>query len=312
MRFNLIQLRAFLAAADTLNFTVAADRVHVAQPTFSATIRNLEEEVGAKLFERSSRKVRLTPVGAQFVPLARRVLAEVDRATLEMTDLVTMRRGSVRFSALPVLYAHYLQKALAQYRADWPGVRLELFDLSTGEAIEQLRRDQLDLAIVAQVGEENDLDFHPLCERTVVAVLPPDHPLATTKTIEWRRVLKEKTVLLQGAGPMGSHVDTELLKAGLRFVPDYHVGQLPTAAGLIGAGFGVGVMSNLTAGALEHEGLVVRELVRPRISRPLSLVRLAGREPAPAARQLYEMVEQHWAGPRMAAAPAARVKKPRK
>lgn len=299
MRFNLVQLRAFVAAADTLNFTLAADRVHVAQPTFSATIRNLEDEVGAKLFERNSRKVRLTPIGVQFVPLARRVLAEVDRAGAEMTDLVTMRRGSVRFSALPVLYAHYLRTALSQYRAGWPGIRLELFDLSTGNALEELRREQLDLAVVAQIELEKDLDFYPLCERTVVAVLPPGNELAAMETIEWRRLLKEPTVLLQGAGPMGSHVDTELLKAGLRFVPDYHVEQLPTAGGLIGAGFGIGVMSNLTAGALEHEGLVIRELVRPRISRPLSLVRLAGRELAPAAQRLHELVIQHWPGPRM-------------
>lgn len=299
MRFNLTQLRAFLAAADSLNFTLAADRVHVAQPTFSATIRNLEEAVGAKLFERNSRKVRLTPMGVQFVPLAARVIAEAERVQAEMTDYVTLRKGSVRFSALPALYARSLRKALSEYQAAWPDVRLELLDLPSARALEQIRREQLDMAIVAQVGIEKDLDSLRLCDMQIVAVLPRGHALAGNDTIEWRALLKERVIRLQGTTPMVDHIDLELLKVGMRFAPEFGVEHLSTAAGLIGAGVGVGVMGDLTAATLAHEDFVVRDLVRPRIARPISLVRLAGRELSPAAMHFHDMVVRHWSGPRL-------------
>lgn len=294
MRFNLIQLRAFVVAADTLNFTVAADRVHVAQPTFSATIRNLEDEVGARLFERSSRKVRLTKVGEEFLPLARRVLDDVDRAAAAMQDVVSARKGAVRFSALPVLYAYHLQAALVHYRQAWPGVRLELFDWSSGHALEQLRREQLDLAIVTEINPEKDMHYEALCDRSIVAVLRPDHALAMEASIPWRRLVEEPTVLLQGVGPLGHYLDQLLFEAGLKLEPHYRAEQIHTAAGIVSAGLALGVMSNITASALQREGLVVRPLTEPTVSRPLSLAHLADRELSPAAERWREAVLAHW------------------
>lgn len=294
MRFNLVQLRAFVAAAETLNFTVAAERVHVAQPTFSATIRSLEEQTGARLFERSSRKVRLTQVGAEFLPLARRILDDVDRASSIMADLVSVRRGAVRFSALTVLYAYHLKDALIHYRRDWPGVRLELFDHASGEALDQLRREQIDVAIVTELSPERDVHYHPLCNRSIVAVMRPDHPLAAQPQIEWHRLLKEPTALLQGGGPLGHYLDQTLFEAGLQLNPEFRVEQIHTAMGIISAGLAVGVMSNITASALAHEGLVARELIQPSVVRPLSLARLADRELAPAAQKLWDAVLLHW------------------
>ncbi|MCZ4311944.1 LysR family transcriptional regulator [Comamonadaceae bacterium G21597-S1] len=294
MRFNLVQLRAFVAAAEALNFTVAADRVHVAQPTFSATIRNLEEEVGARLFERSSRKVRLTQVGAEFLPLARQVLDDVERASIRMADLVSVRRGAVRFSALPVLYAYHLNQALLHYREAWPGVRLELFDYPSGQALEQLRREQLDVAIVTELSPEKDMHYEPLCERSIVAVLRPDHLLAKEPVLEWKRVLQEPTALLQGGGPLGNYLHQTLFEAGLKLVPEYRVDQIHTAMGIVSTGLALGVMSNITAVALAREGLVVRELVNPVVVRPLSLASLATRELPPAAVRLRESVLRHW------------------
>jgi len=294
MRFNLVQLRAFVAAAEALNFTVAAERVHVAQPTFSATIRNLEEQIGAQLFERSSRKVRLTKVGAEFLPLARRVLDDVDRAATVMSDLVSVRRGAVRFSALAVLYAYHLKEALMQFRQAWPGVRLELFYLSSGEALEQLRREQLDLAIVTELEAEKEVHYQRLCDRSIVAVMRPDHPLARAKTVEWKQVLEWPTALLQGGGPLGNYLDQKLFEAGLQLVAEYRVEQIHTAVGIVSAGLALGVMSNITASALEHEGLVARELSNPSVVRPLSLAYLAERELSPATEKLREFVLRYW------------------
>jgi DNA-binding transcriptional LysR family regulator len=122
----------------------------------------------------------------------------------------------------------------------------------------------------------------------------PDHVLAKAGTIEWKQVLEWPTALLQGAGPLGNYIDQKLFEAGLQLVPDYRVEQIHTAVGVVSAGLALGVMSNITASALEHEGLVARELVNPSIVRPLSLAHLAERELSPAAEKLRESVMRHW------------------
>ena len=294
MAFNLVQLRAFVAAAETLSFTSAAERVHVAQPTFSATIRNLEDAIGARLFERTSRTVRLTHVGAELLPLARRVLDEVDRTQAVMADVVAGRRGAVRFSAVPVLYAHPLHEALKRFHHQHPGVRLELLDLPSGDALERLRREQLDLAIVTELEAGRDIRFERLSERTGVAVLRADHPLAALPAIEWRQLLDHRTVALQASGPFSAYMDQCLLEAGLKFTPDFRVEQIHAAGGIVAAGLAIAVMTNLTASALERDGLVARPLVAPSVSRPLGLAHLATRELSPAARALRSLVLAHW------------------
>jgi DNA-binding transcriptional LysR family regulator len=294
MPFNLVQLRAFVAAADTLNFTAAAQRVHVAQPTFSATIRNLEDDVGARLFERNSRKVRLTHAGTAFLPHARRVLEDVERANAAMADLVAARTGAVRLSALPVLYVHHLRDALAHFHRAHPDVRLELLDLPSGDALERLRREQLDLAIVTEIEPEKDVRYEALCDRSAVVVTRPDHPFATRPMVAWRALVREPTVLLQGGGPFGGYLDQCLLEVGLKLVPDYRVEQVHAAGGIVSAGLALGVMSNLTAVALEREGLVARPLVEPTVGRPLSLAHATTRELSPAAQRLRALVLEHW------------------
>jgi LysR family transcriptional regulator, carnitine catabolism transcriptional activator len=295
VRFNLVQLRAFVAAAEALNFTVAADRVHVAQPTFSATIRSLEEQIGGQLFERSSRKVRLTHIGSEFLPLARQVLDDADRAAAIMADVVSAKRGAVKFSALSVLYAYHLQEALVRYGESCPDVRLELFDFQSGEALDHLRREQLDLAIVTEPGPEREIQYTRLCDRCIVAVMRPDHRLAKSPVVEWAQLLEEPVAVLQGGGPLARYVDERLLEAGMRLEPRYRVEQVHTAMGIVAAGLAIGAMSNITASALCREGkLVAREVVNPSMVRPLSLAHLADREVPPAADKLRQVVLKYW------------------
>jgi DNA-binding transcriptional LysR family regulator len=157
-----------------------------------------------------------------------------------------------------------------------------------------LRREALDLAIVTEISAEKDMVYEALCERTLVAVLRPDHPLAAQPAIEWKRLLREPIVLLQGVGPLGQHLDQTLLAAGLRLQPEYRADQIHTAYGIVSAGLALGVLSNVTAVALQREGLAVRPLVAPTVSRPLSLAHLADRELSPAAQQWRATILAHW------------------
>src|SRR3954470_15496936 len=115
---TLQQLVYFVAVADTRHFTRAAARTHVAQPSLSKQIHTLERELGAPLFSRARGNVTLTPAGAALLPLARRILADVDTARLEVQELVGLRRGRVRLGATPSLCAGLLADVLRRFHDD--------------------------------------------------------------------------------------------------------------------------------------------------------------------------------------------------
>jgi len=290
MKFDLQWLQAFSTLAEHLSFTVTANLLHVTQPTLSATIRKLEESLGARLFDRDTRTVRLTYLGQEFLGLARRVLGEADNAESAMKHLILGRSGSVRLSAPAVLFPHFLQPALLEYRTRHPGIRMEVSDQSTSDATKQLRRGQVDLAIVTQVQADAELNCLPLDETTVVALLPRTHALARSRSIPWSSILQEPVARFGHRSAMGAYVDQRLFDAGLRVTVSYDVEQLTTVVGLIRAGMAVGIMSSAPARLMAADGLVMRKLSKPHIARPLVLASRAGRELSPAATLLQETI----------------------
>ena len=143
------QLRAFLALADRNHFTRAAEACHLSQPAFSALIQALEQAVGTRLFDRSTRSVQLTPEGRLFEPSARRLLAGVAEALQDLGDQVERRRGRVHIAALPSLAAGWLPALFAEFRAAWPGVELALSDQLSDACVDLVRGGQADFALAA-------------------------------------------------------------------------------------------------------------------------------------------------------------------
>src|SRR5918992_3434700 len=121
---QLQQLVYFLAVAETRHFTRAAELAHVAQPSLSKQIHNLERELGSELFHRARGNVSLTPAGEVLVPFARRILADVETARLQVHELAELRQGRLRLGATPSLCTGLLAEALVRFRSSYPGIEL--------------------------------------------------------------------------------------------------------------------------------------------------------------------------------------------
>lgn len=291
MKFSLSQLRAFVSVAETRSFSTSATRLHVTQPTLSATIRTLEGLVEAKLFDRDTRNVAMTPVGEEFLAIAKRVLDEVERAQHDLKQFLVGGRGRVRFAALPVLFgSEVLQQAIASFRQACPNIELEIHDLRTECSVDLLKSHRLDLALITQVAADAELEPVAIGTQTIAVLLPAAHPMAAAAAIRCADLVREPIVALNAKGPMSLYFDQLLYQADLRLQRTYRVGQLVTAAGLVRAGLGLGIMSGLSAQLMAGEDLVCRPLVDPQVARPISLVSLAGRELSPAAQRFRQIL----------------------
>jgi DNA-binding transcriptional LysR family regulator len=180
------QLRAFLALAEHRSFTRAAALVHLSQPAFSALIRSLEESLGQRLFDRSTRHVELTVEGLEFEPAARRILAEIEHALAGARDYAARRRGRVSIALLPSLAAGWLPEVLAEFHAAHPGIELEVSDVLSEACTEQVKSGKADFAIAATRADTPELRAEPFCSDEFHLVCPTGHPLAQGRDLKPR------------------------------------------------------------------------------------------------------------------------------
>jgi DNA-binding transcriptional LysR family regulator len=171
---QLQQLVYFLAVAHTRHFTRAAELTHVAQPSLSKQIHCLERELGSELFHRARGNVRLTPAGETLIPFAKRILADVETARLEVHELAELRRGRLRLGATPSLCTGPLAHALAGFRERYPGIQLIIDESRSRDLVRQLAEGAIDLAMITSPVHRGDptLATIPILREQLTVAVP--------------------------------------------------------------------------------------------------------------------------------------------
>lgn len=192
-RVELRHLRYFVAVAESLNFTKAAARLRVAQPALSRQIRDLEDELGAPLFERGPRQVKLTPAGTVFLPEARAVLERAQQAAQAVRSAANGERGQIQVGYAPSPTVELLPCALHAFQSLAPGVRVLLHDLSTEEMLLGLRDGTLQLCLMVRPSEKalRGLRFELLREYPICVAVPRSHAFAKLKRVSPEQLVRE-------------------------------------------------------------------------------------------------------------------------
>ncbi|MHA3735573.1 transcriptional regulator CynR [Pseudomonas sp. Eth.TT006] len=170
-------LRYLLAVADHGGFTRAADALHVSQPTLSQQIRQLEESLGVLLFDRTSRTVKATDAGEAYIECARRVLVELEAGKRALHDVKDLSRGTLRLAMTPTFMAYLVGPLVRDYTARFPGIHLQIFELSMDDIEAGLADDSLDLAIAFTPVRNPDIECIPAFTETLGIMVGREHPL---------------------------------------------------------------------------------------------------------------------------------------
>ncbi|POM27568.1 HTH-type transcriptional regulator GltC [Actinomadura rubteroloni] len=172
---QLQQLAYFVAVAEVRHFTQAAELLRVAQPSLSKQIRALETDLGASLFSRARGNITLTPAGEALLPLAKRILADVDTARHEVQELAGLRRGRVRLGATPSLCAGLLGDVLRRFHDAYSGIEILVEEGGSRDLVRELTRGLLDLALVIlPLHGDTPLDTRPILRERLVVASPAD------------------------------------------------------------------------------------------------------------------------------------------
>jgi len=181
--FELRHLRSFVVLGDELHFSRAARVLRVAQPALSQQIRRLEEELGFRLFDRTSRRVELTPAGVSFLNHVRRLFAELDRAVEAGQHLASGKTGTITVGYVATAMVTVLPTIVRRFRERHPDVRVLLRELSSVPQIEALRKGELDIAIVSGMSEEKGIASFEVWRDQLVALVPPLHPASLKRSV---------------------------------------------------------------------------------------------------------------------------------
>ena len=193
-RMELRHLRYFVVVAEEQNVTRAAERLHVSQPPLSRQIKDLEEELGVALFQRTAKSVALTEAGKIFLNEARTVLLQAEKAVQTVRAVASGERGKLRVGYAPSLTVELLPKALRSFESSCPGVRVTLHDLSTEECVQKLNARKLDVAITVQPAGSSmrGLTFERLITYPLCCAVAVTHPLARKRSVALARLRQER------------------------------------------------------------------------------------------------------------------------
>ena len=268
-------LRQFIAVAEELNFRRAAERLHMAQPPLSQAILRLEEVLGYPVFERTNRKVALTPAGGTFLVTARQVLASLEEGVAATRRVAQGIEGHLRLSFIHITpYAHVLD-ALRAFRAASPAVQFTLREASTQQQVEWLERGDIDIALLRAPGRSTPgLRFERLSGEDIVIALPLDHRCAGLTRVDLADLAGDDFVASSRELGQGFHDQLASLCLHAGFVPRVvqQARRLQTVLGLVAAGFGVALLPASLA-ACAPAGVVMLPLASgaPEAQRQLDL-----------------------------------------
>lgn len=288
---NLRQLEAFVHVAASKNFRQAAAELEQSQPVISRLIRQAEQALGARLFDRDTRRVDITPIGRQLLPIAKRVLRNFDDDLEEFRDFMAGGSGRIAVVALPSLSVSVLPQAIAAFADSYPRVTYDLFEAPAERLLSMLLEEgKVDFGLSVRPDPDRRLQFHPLTDDPFVLLCRRDHPLASRKTVPWSVFGNQPCIV--SAQHTSIRPVTDAVFQRLATPPQIllEFPSVPAAGALVASGIGIAALPQMTLGLLDMQALTAVPLTRPYMSRPVGLVTRVGRSLSPVTRAFMDQL----------------------
>ena len=291
MHVTLRHLRAAVGVAREGSFRRAADALHLSQPALSLAVAELEEQLGVTLFDRTSRSVTPTEIGAAFVATAARLLGDFDQLVQEVGDVAHSRRGRVVVSCVSSVAGRIMPLAMQACSRLHPQVEVVVRDDVAQQVLVAVRSREADFGLTIEPRElEADMSFEPLKEDPFYLVCPRDHQLARRRKVCWRDLNAEALVSLSTTSGSERVISDELARQRVRPARTTPVSHLATVHGMLEAGHGIAVLPMIGLPVEGHPTLVSRPLMEPRLARVIGAYRRRDRSLSPAASALLEVI----------------------
>lgn len=271
---NLKQLRVFATVAESGSFVAAAAMLGLSQPALSQSMRLLEEEIGSPLLIRTTRRVRLSPLGLAFLPQAHHILRQFDAAIGDLQDVAARKRGRVVISCLPSVAYRLMPRVIAMNERLYPGVRVTVRDGNLKGVMTAVHSGEADCGVGSFQSHDHAHEFGSrlLARDQMHVICPRGHPLAERATVTWADLKNRPFVAMTNETGIREIVDQALASCDLSLQIVAEVSNLATVLGLVEEGIGVSALPGLALPRDDHPALAHRPLTEPVMARAVRLI----------------------------------------
>ncbi|WP_127581688.1 LysR family transcriptional regulator [Paenibacillus koleovorans] len=293
---DLRQLNYFLEVAQHASFSKASQSIHLSQPTLSKMVRNLEEELGVVLFNRSTRKVELTEAGKVVQAHAQTVVSASQQLLAAVMDLTEMKKGQFTLGLPPVIGASFFPKVIAEFHQQYPDIDIRLVE-EGGKRIEQLLHEgAIDLGVVVLPVDETRFEVVPILERVLKLVVPPDHRLAKRRKVKLNELQQESFILFRQEFNLHDRVKEACILAGFKPRVAFESAQWDFISELVCAGQGISLLPETICAKLDPAKVRVIHQIDPGVHWDMAIIWKKGRYISHAAKGWVEFAQQVFAG----------------
>jgi LysR family transcriptional regulator, carnitine catabolism transcriptional activator len=298
MEFTSRQLRAFHLVAQHHSFTRAADALFITPSGLSLLIRELETQLGFRLFDRTTRHVALTPHGNQLLSIARHSLQEFDGAALRIARTAKETRQSLSIGAPPLVASNILPRALKEFRSQRPDLRIQLFDGNLTTILQRVEVGKLDMGL-GIFGRAPGIRRTPFFRFSLMVIRPETDPVLYRSSTTWSALKGEKLVSLPSSSPLQRLIDRHLAQAKVTSQCDIVVNSLDTQIALVEAGEGIAIIPSYGLPVCRNRRVVMSRLINPAVTLDFHQIRNQGKKLPPSAEHLTSFLQGYiarWAG----------------
>jgi len=292
MNVSLRQLRAFTTIARLGSFVEASRALHVTPAALSIVIRDLEDTLGFRVFDRTTRRVDLSEVGQQYFQYAEQVLIDMRKAEMFAQDVTQRKTGVVRIATTQVVTWVLLTPAFAAFQKKWPDIRIEPIDIPTDQIISSLERGQADLAINFDTVVGEHMEATPIFHSREYLICASSHRFARRKSLRWSELAAESIIFVGRGAEL--RIRSEL-PADIVLNARHEVGNTSTALALAASGAGLVVCAGYVKPISRMHDLRAIPLSEPEMMRRFMLFRNRQRAITPAVREHQAFLLEYFA-----------------
>lgn len=289
MNYSLRQLRVFVTVAQAKSFSRAGEMIGLSQSAVSHSVKELEQQTGVRLLDRTTREVILTEAGQQLAARLARLLDELSSTLRDVGRVGQQLSGTVRVAASQTISAHLIPHCIAQSNQCYPDINFVLHDRPQQWVLESIRQGEVDFGIVIDPGPVSNLECEVVLSEPFLLLCRNDSPLAAQTSVTWQALEGAKLVLQDYASGSRPLIDAALADQQVNATIVQEIGHPATLFPMVEAGIGISVLPALALPLPQGSQLTVKRFT-PAVERKLMLVRRKNRSLSGAAQAIWEVV----------------------
>lgn len=280
------QLRAFLSVYYTGSVSAAAQELSVTQPAVTVMLRELEEKLGLKLFDRSTRSLRRTEAASKAIGYAERALAELSAMAGAMSQISGLQEGRVRVAATAAVAQTLLAPAMRSFQLSHPGIKIDIDEVAPGDFVEAVLTERVDIGVGTLESPVSGLQVNVLLREPLVAAGKDLDKVHAGASMTWKQLAVLPLVTVRFGYGIRARIEAAAQEAGVMLKIEHEVSLLRTAVALAANGLGIVVAPESMV--MHQPGLVTRRLIRPKVERVIGIVSKRGTSLSPAGHAFVE------------------------